>query len=169
MFIAGIICEVLQSRAFLTDLLEMIISLTYAAIMAAFGPVILGYALASSLGWFEQGIRMFAAGCVLSAIIPLAIYAVYYFLGIYIITSFSEWFDERKKEDNVLRLLGIHVICLGVVIALCTARLIPEIDGFRFNSMGIPVVLYVFWLVFSSYYEDGWWFDGWNKSTRSRW
>ena len=55
------------------------------------------------------------------------------------------------------------------IIALGCAKIIPEYDGFRINSMVIPVTAYGLWMMVSRYYEGGWWFKGWNETVKRWW
>lgn len=169
MLIAGIICEIIQSRAFLIDLLEFFSGLMALLWLLTIGAVISGHFLAQTIGWLDPARHMLLAGNILRIALPLLIFAGYVLFANYVIPEVINYFKETEEKCHVPRMIGLHVFCAGIIIALCCARLIPESGDFRFNSTLIPIILYAIWFVISRYYEGGWWFKGWNEYTKSWW
>ena len=169
MLVAGIICEIIQSRAFLADLLECLSGFLALLQLLTVEAAKSGHYLAQATGWLDPASHMVIAGQVLRIALPLIIFVCYVLFAIFVVPKIVDYFKETKKEYHIPRMIGLHVICTGIIIALCCARLFPTRSGFRINSALIPVVLYAIWLIASRYYEGGWWFKGWNENTKSLW
>ena len=166
---AGIICEIFQSQVFLRDLLELFQVIMVLMWELTIGAALSGHYLAQAIGWFDPDNGMVIAGQILQVALPILIFVGYALIGKFVVPKITKYFRETEKEDHVPRMIGLHVICIGVVIALCYAEFIPIYDGFRINSLSIPLVLYFIWFAVSKYYEGGWWFKGWDECTKSWW
>ena len=169
LLVAGIICEILQSQIFLQDVLEFCITILSAIGYLIVGSLFAGHYLAGSLGWLEAGSDMYIAGQLMQILLPAAFYAALVFVCKYYLPKLIKWFKDRRKSRHIPRMLGIHVICAGMIVALCCARLIPKQDGFRVNSMLIPIGAYAIWLGICKYHEGGWWFKDWTENNNQWW
>lgn len=169
LLVAGIICEILQSRIFLQDVLEFCTTILSAIGYLIVGSLFAGHYLAESLGWLKAGSSMYVAGQLMQILLPVAFYAAFVFVCKYYLPSAIKWFKDRRKSRHIPRMLGIHVICAGMIIALCCARLIPEYGGFRVNSMIIPIGAYLIWIGICHYHEGGWWFKDWTENNNRWW
>jgi len=169
MLIVGIICEIVQSRVFLWDLADFIKVIMLGVLAVSAGPVVSGHYLAKAIGWVNGSGDLTFSGQILRVVLPVLIYAGYFLFSRLAMPKVIIYFRESSRKRRIPRIIGFHVFCVGTIISLCCARLIPEHDGFRINSMLIPVTAYGLWLGVSRYYEGGWWFKGWDAWMKDGW
>ena len=169
MLATGIVCEIIQSRIFLRDLVAFIKGAGLAVLALVAGPAVSGRYLAKAIGWIDGSGNLTYPGLIIQALLPVLIYVGYFLFARLIMPKVIAYFRENSRKRYIPRIIGFHVFCVGTIISLCCARLIPEHDGFRINSMVIPVTAYGLWLGVSRYYEGGWWFKGWDAWAKDRW
>lgn len=169
MLASGIICEIIQSRIFLRDLVAFIKGGVLAVLALVAGPAVSGRYLAKVIGWTDGSGNLTYPGLIIQVLLPVLIYAGYIVFAKMVIPKVIAYFRETSQKRRIPQVIGLHVFCMGMIIALCCARLIPEHEGFRINSMLIPVATYGLWLGVSRYYEGGWWFKGWEETVKRWW
>ena len=169
MLAAWIVCEIIQSRFFLQDLVAFVKVILLAALVLAAGPAVSGRCLAKVVGWTDGSGNLTYPGQIIQVLLPFLIYVGYIIFAKLVIPKVIAYFRETSQKLRIPRIIGLHVFCVGTIIALGCAKLIPEHDGFRINSMVIPVTAYGLWMVVSRYYEGGWWFKGWGVWAKDWW
>ena len=169
MLASGIVCEIIQSRIFLRDLVAFIKGGVLAVLALVAGPAVSGRYLAKVIGWTDGSGNLTYPGLIIQVLLPVLIYAGYIVFAKMVIPKVIAYFRETSQKRRIPQVIGLHVFCMGMIIALCCARLIPEHEGFRINSMLIPVATYGLWLGLSRYYEGGWWFKGWEETVKRWW
>ena len=169
LFISETLCIALQSPAFLTDLWNLAKISLLVASSFLYHAALSGYYIANALGWLNRGDYLYYAGWLLQAAFPLCILIALFVLVKVVLPKHRSRSREAKRDRHIPRMLGIHVVCAAMVIALCTAGRIPKYHGIRINSVFIPIIAYLIWLLISRYYEGGWWFKGWDENTRNWW
>ena len=168
MLIVCIVSELIQSTAFLRDLLAFSIVLLKACSYILIGPLYSGYYLANLSGWLQDNSKLYTFGQIVQFLLPTIIYVTYFLLWKFALPLFLEWVRKKKTKRHIPWMIGVHVLCGGSVAALCWTEGLQDHVPFPLNSMVFPLGSYIVWLLICNFIEGCWWFEGWDE-LHNRW
>ena len=100
MLIVCIVSELIQSTAFLRDLLAFSIVLLKACSYILIGPLYSGYYLVNLSGWLQDNSKLYTFGQIVQFLLPTIIYVTYFLLWKFALPLFLEWVRKKKTKRH---------------------------------------------------------------------